>query len=220
MTIKTAASSSSMNTPTTFIFDCFGVIGEPVLSHWYRDNSAKFGFTDERLQDVYNQSDLGLLSEADVVERFSKYAGVTSTKEQIRAEIDGYLKMDEEMLALIRGLREHGFKTALLSNADHAFFERKVYEAYPAFKDAFDEIVISSAVGMVKPDKDIYQHTLDKLGSSASESLFIDDNPTNVEAAMSLGMQGYVFTDKAAFAEYLRELGVLGHEQTREQRIR
>lgn len=198
-----------MKTPiTTVIFDCFGVVGEPVLSHWFRDNSAKFGFVDDRLQELYDQSDLGLLSEADVVERFSKYACVTSTKEQIRTEIDGYLKMDEEMLAIIRKLREHGFKTALLSNADHAFFDRKVYAAYPEFKAAFDEIIISSAVGMVKPGKGIYLHTLDKLGANAAESLFIDDNPENVEAATNLGMQGYVFTGKEAFVEHLHELGL------------
>jgi len=27
----------------TFIFDCFGVICDPVLNNWYKENSLKYG---------------------------------------------------------------------------------------------------------------------------------------------------------------------------------
>lgn len=198
-----------MNTViNTFIFDCFGVLCEPVLNGWYKDNRLKQGFIDENLLHIFEQFDLGFLSEEDIVDYFSKYEGVDSTKEKIRKEIDEYLKIDATLVAVIRALKQKGFKTALLSNANASFFERKVYVDYPEFKNLFDDIVISSSVGMVKPNRDIYEYALQKIGSKPTESLFIDDSKVNVDAAIALNIQGFVYTDNASFVQYMKELGI------------
>ncbi len=194
-----------MNTNiNTFIFDCFGVVCTPVLNGWYRENSAKHGFIDENLKDLFKQFDLGVLSEEDIVDRFLKYKGITSTKEQLRDEIDGYLKLNQNLIQVIKMLKEKNFKIALLSNANQAFFERKVYPSYPEFKSVFDEIVISSEVKMIKPNPEIYKLTLQKLGSKPEETLFIDDVQENLDVAISLGMQGFLYTDFQSFADYLK----------------
>lgn len=190
----------------TFIFDCFGVICEPVLNGWYKENRLKHGFIDENLHEVLKQFDLGMLSEDDIVEYFLKYEGVNSTKETLRKEIDAFLKLDQGLANTIKKLKSAGYKIALLSNANHSFFERKIYIDYPEFQSLFDEIVISSAVGMVKPNADIYLHTLEKIKSKAEESIFIDDSKQNVDAAVALGMSGYVYTDCASFADYIDQV--------------
>ena len=81
---------------TTFIFDCFGVICDPLLNGWYKENRLKHGLIDENLHKVFQQFDLGILSEDDIVLYFSKYEGVNSTKEELRSEIDSFLKIDRK----------------------------------------------------------------------------------------------------------------------------
>jgi epoxide hydrolase-like predicted phosphatase len=193
---------------TTFIFDCFGVISNPVLTGWYKENRLNHSFVDENLPAIFRRFDLGALSEDDIVEYFSKYKGVHSTKETIREEIDSNLKLNEGLVDIIKELRAKGFKTVLLSNANNAFFERKIYPTYPYFKSLFNEIVISSSVGMVKPEPEIYLYTLEKVSSKPEESLFIDDSKINVDAAIKVGMKGFLYSDNNSFVEYIKKLGV------------
>ena len=193
---------------TTIIFDCFGVICAPVLSGWYNMQSTKSGFVDPNLRAVLTQFDLGVLSEDDIVEYFLKYEGVDSTKEKLRGEIDAYMKLNIDLMNSIKKLKQTGFKTALLSNGNHAFFERKIYPTHPEFKELFDDIVISSEVGMVKPNTDIYSLSLKRIQSTAGESLFIDDRQENVDSAITLGMGGFVYTDNSSFSNYLETIGI------------
>jgi HAD superfamily hydrolase (TIGR01509 family) len=61
--------------------------------------------------------------------------------------------------------------------------------------------VDSAFVGMRKPDREIYELTLERLGDgvAAAECLFVDDVDVNCEAARSLGMRAvhYVEADQA-----------------------
>ncbi|QQR79214.1 MAG: HAD family phosphatase [Candidatus Moraniibacteriota bacterium] len=188
---------------TTFIFDCFGVVCSPVLNTWYREHSTKYDFIDENLQETFKQFDLGFLSEDDMLDYFLQYPNIISDKAQLRREIDSYLTIDKDLVEIIKKLKRDGSKTILLSNANNAFFERKVYTQYPEFKSLFTEVIISSAVGMVKPDSEIYLHALDLAKSKPEESLFIDDSEPNVDAAIALGIKGFVYSDCASFADYL-----------------
>ena len=115
----------------TFIFDCFGVVCDSVLSNWYKDKIVKRGLKDENLKNVFEQFDLGKLTEEDIITYFLKYEGINSTREELREEIDSYLKLDELLADAIMKLKEKGFKTLLLSNANAAFFHRKIYTTYP-----------------------------------------------------------------------------------------
>lgn len=187
----------------TLLFDCFGVICDPVLYGWYRDHRLNKGYVDANLKNVFEKLDLGESSEEDILDYFSKYEGITLSKEALRTQIDSYLKIDNDLAEVIRELKGKGFKTALLSNAEAAFFKRKVFPTYPDFKNLFDEIVISSEVGMIKPNRDIYEYTLRKIGSKAEESLFIDDSKVNVDAAIALGIKGFLYTECSSFKKYI-----------------
>ena len=65
------------------------------------------------------------------VDYFLQYEGINSTKKKLREEIDNYLKLDIELVKIIQELKNSGYKTVLLSNANISFFERKVYPTYP-----------------------------------------------------------------------------------------
>ena len=62
---------------------------------------------------------------------------------------------------------------------------------------AFDHIIVSADVKLIKPDPRIYQLTLERIGCQAHEAVFIDDRKINVEAAEALGIKGILFTSKA-----------------------
>lgn len=55
----------------------------------------------------------------------------------------------------------------------------------------FDEILISEIEGLRKPNIDIFQRALSRLGIEPQESIFVGDHPINdVEASINAGMKG------------------------------
>jgi putative hydrolase of the HAD superfamily len=49
-------------------------------------------------------------------------------------------------------------------------------------------VVISGEVGMRKPDRDIFDLTLEKLGVEADACVFVDDHPGHLQTAQEVGM--------------------------------
>ncbi len=93
------------------------------------------------------------------------------------------MAIDEKMVALVGDLRAAGLRLGLLSNS--------WANTYPdELLALFDAVVISGEVGLRKPDPVIYGLVLDKLAVPAARSVFVDDAPVNVTAAIELGMHG------------------------------
>jgi HAD superfamily hydrolase (TIGR01509 family) len=63
--------------------------------------------------------------------------------------------------------------------------------------EIFELVVDSAFVGTRKPEREIYEITLERLGGgyAPSECLFVDDVEVNVEAARALGMSAVHFVD-------------------------
>ncbi len=95
-------------------------------------------------------------------------------------------RVDMELIEYIRSLRSR-YKTCLLSNAFSNL--RRVIDEVWNFSDAFDEIIISAEVGLVKPDDRIYRLALDRLNVNPEEAVFIDDFLQNIEAARLINMK-------------------------------
>ena len=53
--------------------------------------------------------------------------------------------------------------------------------------DLFEVVVDSANVGMRKPDPEIYELTLERLGLDAPECVFVDDIEVNCDGAAALG---------------------------------
>ncbi len=61
--------------------------------------------------------------------------------------------------------------------------------------DLFDTVIVSAEVGAVKPSAKIYEIALKQVKVKASEAVFVDDMPVNVEACEKVGMKGVLFKD-------------------------
>ncbi|BBB47312.1 HAD family hydrolase [Pelolinea submarina] len=101
--------------------------------------------------------------------------------------------IDAGMLSDVRAYHQR-YRTALLSN--YSDLLRKMLASYWRMDGAFDQIVISWEVRMIKPDPDIFYYTLEKLGCAPAEAIFIDDKAVNVEGARALGMHAILFTGR------------------------
>ncbi|MEO1062471.1 MAG: HAD family phosphatase [Actinomycetota bacterium] len=89
-----------------------------------------------------------------------------------------------------RELAAAGYRLAILTNNVREWHEWR--SNVPL--DVFDVVIDSSEVGLRKPDPAIYELVLSRLGVGAEQAVFLDDHPTNVEAAQALGMGGVVVT--------------------------
>ena len=63
--------------------------------------------------------------------------------------------------------------------------------------DIFELVVDSAYVGVRKPDPEIYDLTVRRLGVPAQACLFVDDLEPNCVAAREAGMRAIVYRDRA-----------------------
>ena len=80
--------------------------------------------------------------------------------------------------------------------------------AYPVL-GLFRDTVISGEVELWKPDPAIFTYALERFGVTASEALFVDDNPDNVAAAEAFGMGAVRFTDASSLRKDLEQAELL-----------
>jgi len=110
----------------------------------------------------------------------------------------------EEMFALAASIKKNGYKTALLSNAEAATMEYFHRQGY----DMFDVLIFSCAEGTKKPEREIYELTLERLGIKANESVFIDDRQRCIEGAKAVGLNTILFGSAEQVKKELSRLRV------------
>ncbi|HTZ93353.1 MAG TPA: HAD family phosphatase [Streptosporangiaceae bacterium] len=108
--------------------------------------------------------------------------------------------LDEAMLRLFRKLHADGVPTGLLSNSWGSGYPTEL------FSEMFDAVVISSEVGMRKPEPRIFLHAAGLLGLEPQECVFIDDIQANIAAAEQLGFTGVLHDAADGTAERVAEL--------------
>jgi len=113
----------------------------------------------------------------------------------------------DETVRIVERLRAKGYRLVGLSNWSAEKFEI-TRERYDLFK-LFQDIIISGEVKAMKPEREIFEIALHRIGLRAEECLFIDDSPKNVEAAASLGFQTIQYKNSYQLEEDLRRLSVL-----------
>jgi epoxide hydrolase-like predicted phosphatase len=168
------------------IFDFFGVI---CSDEYWQFVKADKNDTDGQFNKLSNDLNLGNISWDDFVDEVARDTG--QEKEQVR-KMYGSQKINPDMVRLIGTLRKK-YKTALLTNANKEQLHQIIQGI--GLEKVFNEIVVSSDVGMVKPDERIFQLTLSKLQVDPQEAVFIDDISRYVYAAKDIGMHGIVYSD-------------------------
>ena len=102
-------------------------------------------------------------------------------------------KLRAETLELMKDCKARGKKVGILSNMSSDFFERLFTVRLAEYREIADVEVISGLVKMCKPDRPIYDYTVEKMGIPPYELLFVDDTEANVRAARSYGWQAELY---------------------------
>jgi putative hydrolase of the HAD superfamily len=137
----------------------------------------------------------GRLSEAQFMGSLSDEL---SSRRGSRVELDGFgeryfrhLEPNERLIDYMRQLGRRGYKLAICTNNVREWEAR--WRALLPVDEIFPVVVDSAFVGSRKPERRIYEITLERLGSAPEATLFIDDVEVNCEGARQLGMEAIQF---------------------------
>jgi len=110
------------------------------------------------------------------------------------------------MIELMRELKAEGRRMAMLTNNVKEW--EPMWRSMLPVDEIFELVIDSGFVGCRKPEPQIYELTLERLGLPAAACLFIDDLPHNVEGAQKAGLTAIHFRDnEQAIAEIRAALG-------------
>ena len=89
---------------------------------------------------------------------------------------------------LVRGLAG-SVTPACLSNTNEMHWNEQ--QDAEMVRELFDQCFLSHEIGLVKPDREIFDHVVAELGCRSSEILFLDDNLINVQGAEVVGLDAH-----------------------------
>lgn len=114
------------------------------------------------------------------------------------------LQPDEDMLALVAELRASGVKIGILSNS----WGSDYFDPYAPWNldDRADVVIISDQVRLRKPEPQIFDLVIEKLGVPASTCFFVDDIAAYLEPARAKGMSVWHHISSADTVTELRRV--------------
>lgn len=112
----------------------------------------------------------------------------------------------DDSVAIMLGLIGQGRDVTMLTNfAGDTFAEaRKRWD----FLNKPRGVTVSAEVGLIKPDKAIYDLHAKTFGLDPAATIFIDDAPVNVAGAINAGWQAVLFTGAEKLKADLKERGI------------
>ncbi|WP_116948574.1 HAD family hydrolase [Jiangella endophytica] len=211
-----------MSAPQTVVFDLGGVLVDWDPRYLYRtllpseDEVERF-VTEVTTPEWNAAQDAGRTWAAAVAElsaRFPEHAELIAAYDArwldtIGGHIDGTVD-------LLRELRDGG-SVGLYALTNWSAEKFPLALERFEFLSWFEGIVVSGTERLVKPDPRLYQVLLDRYGLDASSTVYIDDNPPNVDAAAELGMTSLHFTDPGRLRDELSQLGLVSPDRSPEE---
>jgi epoxide hydrolase-like predicted phosphatase len=178
------------------IFDFFGVI----CSDEYWQTIKEDSDISDKFEQLSSDVNLGKISWNDFIWEVAEETGrdAAAVKKMYEEQ-----SMNPQLLTYINDLRNN-YKLALLTNASKGQLGPLVSSV--GLDKLFDEIFISSELGMTKPDHRIFEHALEKMNVKPSETVFVDDLEKHVSAAKDLGINSILYEDFQQMKQELEKI--------------
>lgn len=132
-------------------------------------------------------------------------------KEEIQLYKDRWIDMVagqiDGMYELVSLLKSKGYGIYGLTNWASETFEQVRYK-YPVFA-LMDGMAVSGEEHCLKPEPRFFQILFDRYGLKPEESLFIDDNATNIAGAKAVGLNTILFTGREALLARLKQDSII-----------
>ena len=144
--------------------------------------------------DIFGDIEEGKISAEQFRAKLSELIGKEVTYEECKFAWLGY-RQDVPLrnLDILRKLKAQGYKLILLSNTNPFMMSWGLSGEFDgngnSLESYFDSLYLSYKLGVMKPNKKIFQYIIDNEKIQPGESLFIDDGKRNINAARLLGFK-------------------------------
>jgi len=181
------------------LFDYGEVLTRPPSTEVVAQIAAEFDVPVTRLWPAYwhgrERYDRGVVDAESYWRSVAEQLGTDAPHDEgldLLVDLDqqAWLDVDPDMIALLEDLAGDT-QLAMLSNAPLELAER--VDGAP-WAGLFRHRFFSSRLRLTKPDPRIFTQVCERLGTTPSEVLFVDDREVNVAAAVELGMRAVRFT--------------------------
>lgn len=196
------------------IFDFGGVIMDWNPRYFFKDyfnddEKMEFFLKNVAVDDWNAEQDRGRTLKEGTEILIEKYP---DWEKEVRAYYDNWTTMLRsdipKNVEVLRKLADTDYELFGLTNWSHETFPYALanYDFFELFKG---KIVVSGEEKLIKPDPKIWELLLDRYNIKAEESVFIDDNAKNIEAAKTLGFITVHVTEETDLRTELEKLGVV-----------
>lgn len=177
------------------VFDLAGVVFARNPERFPKELEEFFSFVfttpDGGVPKFWSDYDRGTRSVDEVAEAVAEYR--QCTVEEAKRNMLLAIEYQEEVAPtarLIPELKEAGYRVLVLSNMSKEYIE--FLRRMPVYQHLTEE-VISCEVGLVKPEREIYELLLSRYSLHPEETIFVDDRVENVDAAAEMGITPFLF---------------------------
>lgn len=150
----------------------------------------------------------GVISPEDANRAMLQEAAACGRTFEVRTVIEEWetlLRTKKHTVKTLCKLKMAGYHLYYLSNMPgHAMENIKQRDFFPLFEGG----VASCDVGICKPDPQIYSILMQRYHLAYDETLFVDDDKQNAQAAYNLGITGILYKNRRSFVRALGTCGV------------
>lgn len=175
---------------STVLLDMYGVILRETGDDFAPYVQSFFPqLSEPEISEIWYRADRGEISSLDVWRQL----GFTGDIERREKEYLDTISLNPGFYEFAEKANRHG-KLGLISN-DSARWSRYFREKF-GINSFFDAVSVSGELKMWKPNEDIFRYTLDKLGVSSGDCVYVDDRRRNLQTAKNLGMRIVLFNSR------------------------
>lgn len=163
-----------------------------------REIAEDAGIMEPKFREIWDATDAargtGKRTFEDVIEEILRVNDVYSealfkkiVKKRIESKEECFDHMHEEIIPMMKGLKDAGLKIGLITNC--------FWEEYHVIKTSelfsfFDASCMSCEEGIMKPNEEIFNRCLERLGLNPGDCLYCGDGGSHeLQAAEKLGMR-------------------------------
>ena len=172
--------------------DCFGVLvckcGSSIISRYVKDPKK----VEQLVQDYFTPGNLGEKRLDDILLEMSKDFHVDFAS--LKKDYFDMPKLHQKYIDELYSLKDRGYQIVLLSDTSDHIVESIIARFNLA--PLFDKVYLSYKTRLIKSDPEAFLNVIHHDSYLPEEYLFLDDSPSNVAMAKSVGMNAILFTEK------------------------
>lgn len=191
-----------------FDFDEMIHIGEELFSDWV---VKQYNLSDGEIKKFFrNEFKLCRIGKLDTKLTLTSYLPRFGWKGGVEEFIQcwaEYGSIDQEIIELVKKLRNNGIKCILCTNNEkyRIYYYIKKY----SLDTVFETILLSAELGFTKPEKKMLEKIVEVSDAKKDQILLCDDKDSFIEEADKFGFRTYKYTNLKDFTKFLGSLNVL-----------